>query len=61
MKALEETKGRIGAAKAPRHHPKNMSNFPVVSPDFQLLDFGNITCEDQNLEKSQENLAEKSF
>lgn len=28
-----------------------MSNFPVVSPDFKLLDFGNITCEDQNLEK----------
>ncbi|WP_171257663.1 arginase family protein, partial [Acinetobacter baumannii] len=32
---------------------------PVVSPDFQLLDFGNITCEDQNLENTQETLAVK--
>lgn len=38
---------------------ENMSNFPVVSPNFKLLDFGNITCENQNLEKSQQDLAEK--
>lgn len=56
---VRRNKGRIGAAKAPDIIRKNMNNFPVVSPDFQLLDFGNITCEDQNLEKSQENLAEK--
>lgn len=56
---VRRNKGRIGAAKAPDFIRKNMSNLPVVSPDFQLLDFGNITCEDQNLEKSQENLAEK--
>jgi formiminoglutamase len=56
---VRRNKGRIGAAKAPDIIRKNMSNFPVVSPDFKLLDFGNITCEDQNLEKTQENLAEK--
>ncbi len=56
---VRRNKGRIGAAKAPNIIRKNMSNFPVVSPDFKLLDFGNITCEEQNLEKSQENLAEK--
>lgn len=56
---VRRNKGRIGAAKAPDVIRKNMSNFPVVSPDFKLLDFGNITCEDQNLEKAQENLAEK--
>jgi len=56
---VRRNKGRIGAAKAPDIIRKNMNNFPVVSPDFQLLDFGNITCEDQNLEKSQEDLAEK--
>ena len=55
---VRRNKGRVGAAKAPDIIRKNMSNFPVVSPDFQLLDFGNITCEDQNLEKSQEDLAE---
>ena len=56
---VRRNKGRVGAAKAPDIIRKNMSNFPIVSPDFQLLDFGNITCEDQNLEKSQEDLAEK--
>ena len=56
---VRRNKGRVGAAKAPDIIRKNMSNFPIVSPDFQLLDFGNITCEDQNLENTQENLAEK--
>jgi formiminoglutamase len=36
-----------------------MSNFPVVSPNFKLLDFGNITCEDQNLEKLKKILPKK--
>ena len=36
-----------------------MSNFPVVSPDFKLLDFGNITSEDQNLEKLKKILLKK--
>ena len=56
---VRRNKGRVGAAKAPDIIRKNMCNFPVVSPDFQLLDFGNITSEDQNLENTQENLAEK--
>lgn len=56
---VRRNKGRIGAAKAPDILRKNMSNFPVVSPQFRLLDFGNITCEDQNLENTQENLAKK--
>ena len=56
---VRRNKGRIGAAKAPDIIRKNMSNFPVVSPDFKLLDFGNITSEDRNLENTQENLAEK--
>lgn len=56
---VRRNKGRIGAAKSPDIIRKNTSNFPVVNPEFRLLDFGNVTCEDQNLEKSQENLAEK--
>ncbi len=56
---VRRNKGRIGATKAPDIIRKNMSNFPVVSPDFKLLDFGNITSEDRNLENTQENLAEK--
>lgn len=56
---VRRNKGRIGAAKSPDIIRKNTSNFPVVNPEFRLLDFGNITCEDQNLEKSQQDLAEK--
>ncbi|MGR5308378.1 arginase family protein, partial [Vibrio mediterranei] len=37
----------------------NMSNFPVISPEFSLKDFGNITCGNGNLEHSQQQLAEK--
>lgn len=56
---VRRNKGKIGTAKAPDIIRKNMSNFPVVLSDFRLLDFGNITCEDENLENAQENLSEK--
>lgn len=56
---VKRNKGRIGAAQAPDIIRKNMANFPVVQPDFRLLDFGNVTCENGNLEQAQENLAQK--
>lgn len=56
---VKRNKGRAGAKDAPDVIRKNMSNFPVIVPDFSLLDFGNITCDDGNLEKTQETLAEK--
>lgn len=49
--------GRVGAAEAPNIIRKKMSNFPVISPYFRLLDFGNIKCEDQDLESAQEKLS----
>lgn len=55
---VKRNKGRVGAKDAPDIIRKNMSNFPVVLPDFSLLDFGNITCNDQNLESAQSILAE---
>lgn len=55
---VKRNKGRVGAKDAPDIIRKNMSNFPVVLPDFSLLDFGNITCDDQNLENTQNILAE---
>lgn len=55
---VRRNKGRIGAKAAPDIIRKNMSNFPVIHPGFVLKDFGNITCEDGNLEKSQTQLAE---
>ncbi|MFL9834956.1 formimidoylglutamase [Chryseobacterium terrae] len=54
---VRRNKGRQGAKDAPDVIRKNMANFPVIRPDFSLLDFGNITCEDGNLENSQNELA----
>lgn len=50
---VRRNKGRQGAKSAPDIIRKNMANFPVIFPDFSLLDFGNITCEDRNLESAQ--------
>ncbi|EJL68129.1 formimidoylglutamase [Chryseobacterium populi] len=54
---VRRNKGRLGAKDAPDVIRKNMSNFPVILPDFSLLDFGNITCDDGNLEYTQNTLA----
>lgn len=54
---VRRNKGRQGAKEAPDIIRKNMANFPVISPDFSLLDFGNITCEDGRLEEVQHQLA----
>ena len=56
---VKRNKGRVGAKDGPDTIRKNMSNFPVVSPEFSLKDFGNISCDDGNLEISQNTLAEK--
>ncbi len=50
-------KGRVGAAEAPDIIRKNFSNFPVVKPEFRLIDLGNISCGDGNLEIAQTDLA----
>lgn len=54
---VRRNKGRQGAKDAPDIIRKNMSNFPVIRPDFSLLDFGNVTCDDANLENTQNELA----
>ncbi|MBD8083828.1 formimidoylglutamase [Chryseobacterium caseinilyticum] len=54
---VRRNKGRQGAKDAPDVIRKNMSNFPVIRPDFSLLDFGNVTCEDGDLENTQNQLA----
>lgn len=56
---VKRNKGRVGAKDAPDIIRKNMSNFPVVKSDFVLQDFGNIYCENGNLEETQQNLADK--
>ncbi|WP_312078762.1 formimidoylglutamase [Chryseobacterium sp.] len=54
---VRRNRGRLGAKDAPDVIRKNMANFPVVRPDFSLLDFGNIYCEDGNLENTQNELS----
>lgn len=54
---VRRNKGRQGAKDAPNVIRKNMANFPVILPNFSMLDFGNVTCEDGNLENTQNNLA----
>ncbi len=56
---VRRNKGKQGAKDAPDIIRKNMSNFPVIRPDFSLIDFGNITCENGNLENTQNELAKK--
>ncbi len=58
---VRRNKGRVGAKDAPDIIRKNMSNFPVVNADFKLLDFGNIFCEGQSLEKVQDELAKRTM
>ncbi|MDM1554330.1 formimidoylglutamase [Chryseobacterium indologenes] len=54
---VRRNKGRQGAKDAPDVIRKNMSNFPIILPNFSMLDFGNVICEDSNLENAQNSLA----
>ncbi len=57
---VKRNNGRTGAKDAPDIIRHNMANFPVVNPNFALKDFGNLSCEDSDLEKAQNLLAEKT-
>lgn len=54
---VKRNKGREGAKDAPDAIRKNMVNFPVIHPDFTLIDFGNVICHGNNLEDAQNTLA----
>lgn len=56
---VRRNKGRLGAKDAPDIIRINSANFPVINSEFVLKDFGNVECKDGNLEKAQEELAEK--
>jgi formiminoglutamase len=55
---VRRNRGRMGAKDAPDVIRKNMSNFPVILPNFSLFDFGNITCDNEDLENTQNILSE---
>ncbi len=51
--------GRVGAAKAPTTLRKNLSNLPLLQEQHTaIVDVGDIHCQDNNLEASQEALGE---
>ncbi len=58
---VKRNKGRTGARLAPDVIRKNMANFPVIHPEFLLKDFGNLHCENGDLERVQDELAERVF
>lgn len=51
--------GRTGAAKGPQNIRKALSNLPCrFTQEVKIFDAGDITCEDENLELSQEALSQ---
>lgn len=51
--------GRTGAAKGPQNIRKALANLPCrFTQDVKIFDAGDILCEDENLEQSQELLAD---
>ncbi|WP_376751251.1 formimidoylglutamase [Epilithonimonas hominis] len=56
---VKRNKGRVGAEEAPNIIRKNISNFPVINSKFSLRDFGNIKCDNNDLEFAQNLLADK--
>ncbi len=55
---VRRNKGRTGAKAAPDVIRRNMANFPVVQADIVLKDFGNISCENEDLESAQAHLGD---
>ena len=55
---IRRNKGRLGAKNGPDHIRKQLANLPVHHP-FSLNDAGNVTCDNEDLETAQKNLADK--
>jgi formiminoglutamase len=56
---VKRNKGRVGAYHGPLEIKKTLANLPCrFSEKTVLFDIGEITCEDGNLEKSQQQLGE---
>ncbi len=56
---VKRNQGRVGSKDAPDFIRKSISNFPVINPNFSLKDFGDINYENEDLENTQNKLAEK--
>jgi formiminoglutamase len=51
--------GRVGAAKAPLQIRNACCNFPVFASHIMMIDAGDVSCTDGNLEAAQQLLGEK--
>lgn len=50
--------GRVGAKDAPDLIRKTLGNFPVATQSFSLKDFGNVICDNGDLETAQQTLSQ---
>lgn len=55
---MKRNKGRVGAADAPDAIRTQLANLPIHRP-VSLVDLGTVTCEYENLEQAQSELAEQ--
>lgn len=55
---VRRNKGRVGASRAPNEIRKSMASIPYHYARKKVIDLGNVTCDDQNLEGAQRRLGE---
>lgn len=55
---VRRNQGRLGAKEAPNQIRKMMGSIPYHSNEENLIDIGNVTCDDGDLEKAQVKLGE---
>ncbi len=51
---VQRNQGRIGAKKAPKYFRKQLAKLPIHFNHTHIVDFGNITCKDGNMENTQQ-------
>jgi len=56
---VRRNQGRVGASKAPNKIRSFLSNISYSSNHKNVIDIGNVTCVDNNMEEAQVNLSEK--
>ena len=55
---VRRNQGRVGAALAPNEIRTQLASLPYHLSKTEIIDVGNISCKDENLEEAQEELGE---
>ncbi|MBT2216307.1 formimidoylglutamase [Virgibacillus dakarensis] len=59
---VRRNKGRAGASLAPDEIRKHLAKLPYnLNRNMETIDYGNVICEDDQLEKAQEELGKKVY